>query len=502
MIGKKLGHYAIKEKLGSGGMGDVYVAEDAKLGRNVALKVLPPAMAKHPERRLRFEREAKAVATLNHPNIVTIHSVEEDEGVHFITMELVRGRTLTEIIAKGGLPLNRFFEIAIPMADAVSAAHQDGIIHRDLKPDNIMVSDEGRPKILDFGLAKLKQEISGAGRSELPTKSMTEEGKIVGTVSYMSPEQAEGKPIDHRSDIFSLGTVLYEMTSGRRPFQGETSVSILSSIIKDTPPSVTELKPELPRDLGKLIRRCLEKDAEHRLQNAKDLRNELVELKREVDSGEALHVRPSPRRKWPLVAAFVAVAAVVATATYLLTRTPRESAPVAGAITQLTSQPGPELYPSLSPAGEDIVYANPETGNWDIYLKRVGGERVINLTEDSPADDTQPAYSPDGEQIVFRSEREGGGIFLMGATGESVTRLTDFGYNPAWSPDGKEIACATESVLNLGPGGRGPDEETSGPSPPTGTTRSPSPMTFISTGIPSGPRTESISTSRVTEAAA
>ena len=197
MIGRTLSHYKVVEKLGSGGMGDVYVALDTSLSRNVALKVLPPEMASNPERRNRFEREAKAVAALNHPNIVTIHSVEESEGIHFITMERVRGKTLTELIPKKGLPLNKFFEIAIPLADAVSAAHEKGITHRDLKPDNLMVSDEGRLKILDFGLAKLKQEIADAGFSELPTQSATQEGRIVGTVAYMSPEQAEGKSVDH-----------------------------------------------------------------------------------------------------------------------------------------------------------------------------------------------------------------------------------------------------------------------------------------------------------------
>ena len=210
MIGKTLSHYKVLEKLGSGGMGEVYVAEDTKLSRKVALKVLPPEMASG-ERRMRFEREAKAVAALNHPNIVTIHSVEESEGVHFITMELVKGKTVTELIPKKGLPLNKFFDIAIPLADAVSAAHEKGIIHRDLKPDNLMVSDEGRLKILDFGLAKLKQEFAEEGLSELPTRSPTQEGRILGTVAYMSPEQAEGKQIDHRSDIFSVGVLLYEL---------------------------------------------------------------------------------------------------------------------------------------------------------------------------------------------------------------------------------------------------------------------------------------------------
>jgi len=200
----------------------------------------------------------------------------------------VKGKTLTELIPKKGLPLNNFFEIAIPLADAVSAAHEKGIIHRDLKPDNLMVRDEDRLKILDFGLEKLKQESVQAGISELPTQSATQEGRILGTVAYMLPEQAEGKSIDHRSDIFSIGIILYEMATGQRPFKGDTTASILSAIIKDTPDSVTELNPELPRDLARLIRRCLAKNPEDRLQAAKDVRNELRELKQEVESGDVL----------------------------------------------------------------------------------------------------------------------------------------------------------------------------------------------------------------------
>ncbi len=286
MIGQTLAHYKILEKIGSGGMGEVYLAEDTKLDRKVALKVLPPEMAESEERRARFKREAKAIAALNHPNIVTVHSVEEADGVHFITMELVQGKTLTELIPKKGLPLNQYFELAIPLADAVSVAHQKGIIHLDLKPDNLMQDEERRLKILDFGLAKWRQEIREAGLSELPTQAATGEGRIVGTVAYISPEQAEGKTVDHRSDIFSIGIILYEMATGQRPFTGETTASVLSSIIKETPLSVTEVNPALPKSLWRITRRCLAKDTERRYQSAKEIRNELEELKGELASGE------------------------------------------------------------------------------------------------------------------------------------------------------------------------------------------------------------------------
>jgi serine/threonine protein kinase/dipeptidyl aminopeptidase/acylaminoacyl peptidase len=453
VIGQTLSHYKILEKLGSGGMGEVYVAEDTKLHRNVALKILPPELASD-ERRARFEREAQAVAALNHPNIVTVFSVEEAEGTHFITMELVKGKTLTELIPKKGMPLNKFFEVAIPLADAVSAAHGQGIIHRDLKPDNLMVSEDGRLKILDFGLAKLKPGHAGDGASELPTQSATAEGRILGTVAYMSPEQAEGKTVDTRTDIFSIGIILYEMATGERPFKGDTAASLLSSILKDTPTSATEANSNIPRDLGKIIRRCLNKDPIRRYQNAIDLRNELEELKQEVDSGEVLEGAPAtmsrPKSKWPLHIALVVAIVVAGIVGYQLRlgEVPEEPAdtPIKGTFTRLTSDVGREWFPSLSPDGNFVAYAREVSDSWDIYLKRVGGERDINLTADSPADDTQPAFSPDGELIAFRSERDGGGIFLMGATGESVRRLTDFGYNPAWSPEGNRIYFATEGV--------------------------------------------------------
>jgi len=438
MIGRTLSHYKILQKLGSGGMGDVYLAEDNELGRQIALKVLPPDLASSEERRVRFKREAKAVAALNHPHIVTVHSVEEADGVHFITMELVQGKTLSGIIPRKGLSLAKFFEIAIPLADAVAAAHEKGILHRDLKPENLMLSDEGRLKILDFGLAKLKPEAGLSGMSDLPTKSRTEEGRIVGTVAYMSPEQAEGKTLDSRSDIFSLGIVLYEMATGERPFQGETTASVLSSILKDTPRSVTEINPALPSNLSRIIRRCLVKDPEHRYQTAKDLRNELEDLKQEEG------VAPRTGTRVPTWV-FVAAAGLLGIAgTIYLLRPSSKSGPVTTKFTQLTSAAGVESFPSLSPDGNGLVYAK----DGDIYLQRVGGQNAINLTEDSPVDDTQPAFAPDGTRIAFRSERDGGGIFVMGATGESVKRVSGAGFNLAWSPDGERIVFSTVSVSN------------------------------------------------------
>jgi serine/threonine protein kinase len=294
MIAEILGHYRIVRLLGKGAMGEVYAAQDTVLGRPVALKVLPPATAGDPGRRDRFEREARAVAALNHPSIVTIHSVEEAEGVLFLTMELIEGRPLSELIPPQGMVLDRFLQLALPLADAVSAAHRRGIVHRDLKPANVMVTEEGRLKVLDFGLAKLKEAEPPEGEmSTLPTWEQTREGRIVGTIPYMSPEQAEGKAVDARSDVFSLGIVLYEMVTGRRPFHGDTSVGMLSSILRDTPVAVSDLRPELPSEVGRIIRRCLEKDPVRRMQTALDLRNELEDL-RSDSSGEALRATPVP----------------------------------------------------------------------------------------------------------------------------------------------------------------------------------------------------------------
>ena len=290
--GARLGPYEIVSTLGRGGMGEVYKARDSRLNRFVALKVLPDTAALDPERRDRFEREARAIAALNHPHIVTIHSVETVDGVPLLTMELVEGRALSDVIPKGGLPLAEVLKIAIAVADAVAAAHQKGITHRDLKPGNIMVGErehDGRIKVLDFGLAKLADASrEGSGATTMPAAPATGEGRILGTAAYMSPEQAEGRPVDARSDLFSLGVMLYEMATGQRPFTGDTSISIISSIVKDTPKPITELNPSLPRDLGRIVRRALAKDPERRYQSAKDLRNDLEELKASIDSGELI----------------------------------------------------------------------------------------------------------------------------------------------------------------------------------------------------------------------
>ncbi len=269
MIGKTLAHYKILEKLGSGGMGDVYRAQDAKLERDVALKILPLEMADDPERRKRFEREAKAIAALKHPHIVTIHSIEESEGSHFITMELVKGRTLSDIISTGNLSLAQFFELTIPLADAVASAHASGIIHRDLKPANIMLDADGTLKVLDFGLAKMNAGTADLTvNSGMPTKTLTEPGIAMGTLPYMSPEQLQGRSIDTRSDIFSLGVIFYELATGRRPFGGTSTAELASSILRDEPTPLNDVRSDYPAALHAAVSRCLEKNAHARYATA------------------------------------------------------------------------------------------------------------------------------------------------------------------------------------------------------------------------------------------
>jgi serine/threonine-protein kinase PknK len=302
MIGQTLAHYRITAAIGAGGMGEVYRATDTKLGREVALKVLPAEMASSPERRERFQREAKALAALDHPGIVTVHSVEEAGGIHFLTMQLVEGQPLDGLIPEGGMPAERILEIATALAEALAAAHEKGIVHRDLKPGNVMVTTDGRVKILDFGLAKVTRSRDAAhASSELPTEMRTREGVVMGTMPYMSPEQVQGGALDHRTDLFSLGVILHEMATGRRPFQGRSSADLLAAILRDVVPPVTEARADLPADLARAIRRCLEKDPGQRIQTARDLAAALRPARREADDDVSRILCPPPAPSTPLI---------------------------------------------------------------------------------------------------------------------------------------------------------------------------------------------------------
>jgi Tol biopolymer transport system component/tRNA A-37 threonylcarbamoyl transferase component Bud32 len=470
--GRHLLHYRLIEKIGEGGMGVVWKAEDTKLHRHVALKVLPEAMARDPDRRARFEREARAVAALNHPNIVTLYSVEEalsstgSGAVSFITMELVEGRTLTQLLPRDGLALGRLLEIAIPLADAVSRAHRAGITHRDLKPDNVMIDGDGRLRVLDFGLAKLHDPSGTAPDTQAATvTSDTAEGRVIGTVAYMSPEQAEGKAVDSRSDVFSLGTILYEMATGERPFRGDTKMSTIGSILKDEPASLTEKRPSLPRHAGRILRRCLAKNPERRYQSALELRNELEELKADIDSG--IHDRPdgargrghwSTRRR--IVLGTVAVLAV-ATALVPVLHWVRRGSPspeVTYQVVPLAAEIGLESGPSWSPEGEFIAYAQVRNGNFDIMVKPVtGGEPEVRA--DGPGDEVTPRWSPDGRYLAYVStSAPGTPVYLVpphggaprklietgAATLDADTAWASMGDHP-WTPDGRALLVSRVS---------------------------------------------------------
>jgi serine/threonine protein kinase len=460
--GQQLLHYRLIEKIGEGGMGVVWKAEDTKLHRQVALKVLPEKMAADPERRSRFEREARAVAALNHPNIVTLYSVEETDpstssgqAVHFITMELVEGQTLTQQLPGKGFPLSRLLEIAIPLADAVSRAHRAGITHRDLKPDNIMFDGEGRLRVLDFGLAKLHDPFGQAGDTQAATvTSDTAAGRVLGTVAYMSPEQAEGKNVDSRSDVFSLGTILYEMTTGARPFRGDTHMSTIGAILKDEPSAITELQPSLPRHAGRIIRRCLAKDPDRRYQTALDLRNELEELKAEIDSGihataPAAAVTPSRRSRMPILIGAVAVIAIAVISTTMLRNGPEPPAfdyvprPV-------TATSGWDSGPTWSPDGRFIAFERMTSGSTDIYVSPIDGGEAF-LRAGGPGDQFAPRWTPDGGYLTYISRHQpGSSVFLIAVDGGTPRELIatniptlDFYSEPMgsrpWSNDGQTL---------------------------------------------------------------
>ncbi|HET9951993.1 MAG TPA: protein kinase [Candidatus Eisenbacteria bacterium] len=294
----RLGTYEIVGPLGAGGMGEVYRAKDLRLGRDVAVKVLPQTVASSPDRLARFEREARTVAGLNHPNIVTLHSVEDEEGIRFLTMELVEGQTLSNLVTPGGLPLSRVLELSIPLTDALAAAHERGVIHRDLKPGNVMVTREGRVKVLDFGLAKTPEEEEEPRRLEVsqpheaPLEATTFSplsgaGQVLGTLPYMAPEQLRGEPVDARSDLFAVGIILYELATGRRPFNGETPAEVSSAILLDPPAPPTRLRPDLPPEFERVVLRCLEKNPRQRAESALFVSNDLRGLRRVLERGEA-----------------------------------------------------------------------------------------------------------------------------------------------------------------------------------------------------------------------
>ncbi len=435
-------------------MGEVYKARDTKLGRMVALKILPEAFAHDAERLQRFEREARALAALNHPNIAQVFGFEQSAGVRAIAMELVEGPSLDSVHA---LSMPEVLAIGRQIAAALEAAHDHGIIHRDLKPANVKVRDDGTVKVLDFGLAKaLDPAASGATAGDLSssptiTSPATGIGTILGTAAYMSPEQARGRPVDRRADIWAFGVVLFELITRHRVFDGETVSDTLAAVLRQEIPW-ERLPADTPPQFRRLLERCLERDPHQRLRDAGDARLEIEELlgRRPEPVSAIKHDKPSTGRGRVLErAAWVLLALAAAGGGWWLARPAAEPKEAAWAnFTQLTDEAGAEDMPAISPAGDAIAYARMTDGSWSIYIRRIGGRTATVVAADPDRHESAPAFSPDGRSIAFHEADADGGIFIVGATGESVRRVTQSGFHPAWSPDGRTIAFCGERIFN------------------------------------------------------
>jgi serine/threonine protein kinase/Tol biopolymer transport system component len=452
--GDTVAHYRIEAKLGEGGMGVVYKARDSRLKRFVALKVLPPEKVTDPERKQRFIQEARSASALNHPNIVTVYDIDQSDGIDFIAMEYVEGKTLDESIGRKGLKLSEALQYAIQIADAMARAHAAGIVHRDLKPRNVMVTGDGRAKVLDFGLAKLTETAQvGPKDSTLTEKPSTELGLIVGTAAYMSPEQAEGKKVDARSDIFSFGALLYEMLTGRGAFRRDSQASTLAAILHLEP---APLPAGIPQELERVVARCLRKDPARRFQHMDDVKVALEELKEELDSvklaGEQAPERPG-NRHFPRAALAAAAFLVLATVGLLGTAyrgLRKESQPADLVSVPLIAWPGTAYMPTFSPDGNRVAFAwRGEKGDKPhIYIEQIGsGARPVQLTN-GPAD-FYPAWSPDDKYIAFfRNVGSGYALMLVPSIGGPERKVADFPDGAgleAWSPDSKWLAMVVWS---------------------------------------------------------
>jgi serine/threonine protein kinase len=449
MTGRRLAHFELQEPLGQGGMGVVYKAQDHHLDRSVAIKLLPQDKLSDPARKARFAQEARAASALNHPNIVTIYDIASDDGQDFIAMEFIRGAPLDELIERG-LRFSDALRYAVQIADALAAAHAAGIIHRDLKPANIMVTDRGLVKILDFGLAKLTEPEAPSPTDTTRTAGpITEDGIVAGSAPYMSPEQAEGKPVDHRSDIFSFGAVLYEMLTGKRAFEGESRMSTLVAVMTKEPSPVTAVKASLPREVERIVSRCLRKELQRRSQSMAEIKLALEEIQQDSESGSSAPVAKSPkgrRLRWTAATA-LGIGALVVLAWIIAgrPRPPREPL----RISPLTTFPGQENSPSMSPDGNQFAFTwdGGKPGPPRIFISLTGSVNALPLTKEGIA--VRPSWSPDGQLIAFYrfDPPDVRSVHVMPALGgpERLVAETAATGPISWFPDSKRI-CISDAV--------------------------------------------------------
>jgi hypothetical protein len=431
--GHKLGHFEILELMGRGGMGDVYRARDPRLKRDVAIKVLPAEFARDPARILRFEREARAASALNHPNILCIYEIGNEGQQYWIVAELVHGQSLREIMKRGALPVRRAIEIAGQIAAGLAAAHAARIVHRDVNPGNVMVSSEGRVKILDFGLAKRSRAVSDMGGSV--TEGLTTPGLIMGTPGYMAPEQITGNAADYRSDVFALGVILCEMLSGTRTFRGASTIEVLNANLKADP---SLLPSSVPPALQRITLRCLEKEPSNRFQSAADVGFALAAVSDATIGVPAAGPKAAIWRKWAMLAlvAGILVAAGDFGIRLVLSHNMHE---INAVLTRLTTDSGLTTDGAISSDGKLVAFASDRAGagNLDIWVKQIGaGGSAVRLTTEV-ADDYDPTFSPDGARIAFRSERNGGGIYEIPTFGGEARLFVSHGRHPRFSPDGQ-----------------------------------------------------------------
>ena len=445
--GTRVGPYEIIAAIGAGGMGEVYRAHDPRLGRDVAIKVLPATFSADPDRLRRFEHEARAAATLNHPNILAVHDIGTHNSAPYLVSELLEGETLRDRLASGALPPRKAIDYSLQIARGLAAAHDRGIVHRDLKPENVFVTTDGRVKILDFGLAKALATYVPDARTIAGSQG-TEVGTVLGTVGYMAPEQVRALAVDHRADIFAFGCVLYEMLGGQRAFSAATSADTMSAILTSEPPDLDLGTAAIPVALLRIVRRCLEKVPAQRFQSADDLAFALDTVTgAPTTTAPSRIVAPQPSRRRMMAAAalgILSLAATVGVAMFLITsRMPRDETMSFGLTVALTRDEGLELHPALSPDGSLVAYAAGPSDDMHVYVRQVAGGRAIDLTPSMTG--SQPRWSPDGTRILFVSPA---GVYVVPALGGVARKVVDRAVTAEWSPDGKEVAYTTDDRVS------------------------------------------------------